>query len=181
MQILKKATLLILATTVAVSLLIWCLKSFGFRGPVFAFLLNWLAMSCVAVSGQAIPFSLPTRYYSIKPFERTGRVYEHLGVRLFRKLVRRGPFSVFSPTLHLPRESTLSALQQLDHEMRKAEAGHVITFMLVLVFIGFALARMWIDAAAWMMVFSVVLNVYPVMLQRYNRIRLQAVIQRRHI
>jgi hypothetical protein len=181
MQVLKKATLLVLATAVAVSLLMWCLESFGFRGPVFAFLLNWLAMSWVAVSGQAIHFSLPTRYYSIKPFERTGRLYEHLGVCLFRRLVRRSPFSVFSPTLHLPREITLSALQHLDREMRKAEAGHVITFTLVLVFMGFALAHMWIDAAAWMLAFSVILNVYPVMLQRYNRIRLQAVIQRRYI
>jgi hypothetical protein len=31
----------------------------------------------------------------------------------------------------------------------------------------------WIDAALWILLFNIVFNGYPVMLQRYNRLRLQ--------
>jgi len=71
---------------------------------VSAFLINWLAMSWVAIIGQVVRFSFAPEYYGAKPFERTGRVYERLGIRLFKKLVRREPLSIFSPTLRFPKE-----------------------------------------------------------------------------
>jgi hypothetical protein len=61
--------------------------------------------------------------------------------------------------------------------MRKAETGHVFIFMLVLLFIGYALLRGWFDAVRWMLAFNVIINGYPIMLQRYNRIKLQELIQ----
>jgi len=61
--------------------------------------------------------------------------------------------------------------------MRKAESGHVIIFMLMLAFIAYALLSGWFDAAGWMLLFNVIINGYPIMLQRYNRIKLQELIQ----
>ena len=177
MDVLRKFALIAVATIAVAGLSLWCLDAFGFRSPIFAFLVNWLAMSWVAVTGRVIPYSCPPACYDIKPFERTGQLYERLGIRLFKKLVRRGPLSIFSPTLRLPKERTLSALQELDHEMRKAEAGHATIFMLMLAFIVYALIRKWFDAALWMLAFSVIINGYPMMLQRYNRIKLQKLIQ----
>ncbi len=178
MVTLKQPVIFALATLGVVLLIIWALDAFGFRSPVFAFLLNWLAMSLVALAGQAIRFPLPVSYYDIKAFERTGRVYERLGVPFFKQLVRRGPLAIFSPTLRFPKDKTGAALQHLDHEMRKAEAGHVYIFLLMLVFISYALLNGWFDAAGWMLVFNVLINGYPIMLQRYNRILLQELIQR---
>ena len=37
----------------------------------------------------------------------------------------------------------------------------------------------WLDAAAWLMLFNVPLNAYPVMLQRYNRLRLDPLLKAR--
>src|SRR5574342_38324 len=177
MEIFKRVVLFTVATIAAVYLVIWSLDAFGFRHPVFALLANWIAMSCVAILGQVISFTYSPRYYDIKAFEQTGRIYEHLGIRYFKKLVRRGPLSVFSPTLRFPKEKTASALQGLDHEMRKAEAGHGAIFLLMFGFIGFAMLRGWFDAAGWMLAFNILINGYPVMLQRYNRIKLQELIQ----
>src|SRR5512137_1806516 len=173
----QKLAVFALATIGVVLLIVWSLDAFGFRSPVFAFLLNWLAMSWVALAGRAIRFALPASYYDIKDFERTGRVYERLGVPLFKKLVRRGPLAIFSPTLRFPKDKTITALQHLDHEMRKAEAGHVFVFLLMLVFISYALLNAWFDAVGWMLAFNVLINGYPIMLQRYNRIMLQDLIQ----
>jgi hypothetical protein len=177
MEAFKKLALFTGATIAAVFLIIWSLNAFGVRSPVAALLVNWLAMSWVAVSGQVVHFSFPSGYYDAKAFERTGQVYERLGIRLFKRLVRRGPLSIFSPTLRLPKDKTLSALQHLDGEMRKAETGHVFIFMLMLLFSSYALLRGWFDAAGWMLAFNVIINGCPIMLQRYNRIKLQELIQ----
>jgi hypothetical protein len=83
---------------------------------------------------------------------------------------RRGPLAIFSPTLRFPKDQTLSAWQHLDHEMCKAETGHVLSFMLMFLFIGYALLRSWFDAAAWLLAFNVLINGYPIMLQRYYRL-----------
>lgn len=56
--------------------------------------------------------------------------------------------------------------------MRTAEADHVVMFLVTLLPIGHALVRGWWDAAAWTLLFDVLINAYPVMLQRYNRGRL---------
>jgi hypothetical protein len=176
MEILKRFLSFTLATLVAIVLLIWCWDAFGFRNPIFAFLTNWLIMSWVAINGQVIRLSFAPGYYAIKPFEQTGQIYERLGIRLFKRLVRRGPLSMFSPTLRFPKDRTVPALRMLDSEMRKAETGHVLIFMIMLLFAGYALLQGWLDAVAWMLVFNILINGYPIMLQRYNRIMLQELI-----
>ena len=177
MSILKKILWLIFVTGVALVLIIWIFVSFAFRSPIFAFLVNWLIMSWVAVMGQFVTFPLfPSAYYEIKPFERTGRFYERLGVHLFKKVVRGGLFSVFSPTLRFPAKKTTSALKYLENEMWKAETSHVAIFLLILLLVGYALFKGWWDAVAWLLLINILFNGYPVLLQRYNRIKIQDLI-----
>ena len=173
METLKKLLLFTVATVAAISLILWTGGSFGFRSPVSAFLVNWLTMSWMAVTGQVVHLSFAPGYYRVKPFERTGQVYERLGIRLFKKLVRRGPLSIFSPTLRLPKEKTVPALRDLENEMRKAETGHAVIFVLVLLFAGYLLLKGWLDAVVWTMFFNMLINGYPIMLQRYNRVKMQ--------
>ena len=178
MRNLKGLIALAIATVAAVLLILWLVDAFGVQSPLFAFLTNWVAMSWVAFSGQFFQISLPPKYYAPRPFERAGRIYELLGIRLFKDLVRRGPLAVFSPTLRLPKEKTVPALRALESEMRKAETGHVLIFVLILVLAGYFLLHGPLDAAAWLLLFNIPINGYPIMLQRYNRIKLQERIDR---
>ena len=173
METFKKPLLFTVATVAAIALIQWTWGSFGFRSPVSVFLVNWLAMSWMAIIGQVVHLSFAPGYYHVKPFERTGQVYERLGIRLFKKLVRRGPLSIFSPTLRLPKEKTVLALRDLENEMRKAETGHAVIFVLVLLFAGYLLLKGWLDAVVWTMFFNMLINGYPIMLQRYNRVKMQ--------
>jgi hypothetical protein len=174
----KKLGWLTITLILCISLSLWFLHVFGFRSPLFALLLNWMAMTWVVLVGQAVDFGLPIHYYHVHSFERTGRVYERLGIRWFQRLVRREPLARLSPTLRLSDNRTLSAFRQLDCEMRKAETSHVYIFLLMIVVIGYALLRQWFDAVGWMLACNIIINGYPIMLQRYNRIRLQALMQR---
>jgi len=173
-----KQLLLIVITTVGVAVLLkWSTDNFGFRSPLFAFIANWLILAWIAILGQTLVFTYPPRYYNIKRFERDGRLYEILGIRVFKKLVRRGPLSIFSPTLRFT--GSKSALPMLEKEMRKAEAGHLTIFLVILLFAGMAMTRGWFDAAGWMLLFSAIFNGYPIMLQRYNRMRLYQIVNKR--
>ena len=158
MEILKKLAMFMVVTIVAIFLIAWSLDSFGFRSPISALLVNWLVMSWIAMVGQIIYLKFPLTYYDIRPFEQTGQVYERVGIRLFKKLVRRGPLTIFSPTLRFPKEKTVSALRNLENEMRKAETGHALIFILMLLFIGYVAVNGWLDAAVWFLLFNTLIN-----------------------
>lgn len=178
MEILKKLAFFTVATIAAILLIAWSLDSFGFRSPISGLLVNWLVLSWIAITSPVTQFSFPSAYYSTRPFERTGRVYERVGIRLVKSLVRRGPLRILSPTLRLPKEKTVSALCNLENEMRKAETAHTLTFILMLLWVGYAALNGWLDAVTWMLLFNILINGYPIMLQRYNRIKLQELIRK---
>jgi hypothetical protein len=165
----RKALLIVCATVVTVALLWWSLQAFGARSAWFAFLVVWLPMAWLGMVSRVVCPRLPDFYHRLHEFERDGRLYELLGVRLVKRLLHRGPLAVFNPDLHLPAETTPANLAHLDQRMRDAEASHFVLLVLMLGVVGHAAARGWWDAAAWTLLFDVLVNGYPVMLQRYNR------------
>jgi hypothetical protein len=176
MEHLKKPLVLSVASGIAILLLAWLIMNFSVHDPLFAILINWVLMSWVAFCGQFVRLSMPAGYHTIRPFEQSGQMYEAIGIRLFKTLVRRGPLAVFSPTLRFPKERSVGSLRWLDGEMRQAEAGHLLAFALTLAAAAFCALRGWLDAAGWLALFSLPINVYPVLLQRYNRLKLEALI-----
>ena len=157
------------ATVVLGGLLVWAGRAFGLTSAAFAFAVNWIPMSWMGITTRLYPPKLPEGYFAIRPFERSGRLYELLGVRVIKWAVRRGPMHLFNPHLRLPSQPTAERLRHLEGRMREPETAHVWLFFMMLPVVGHALLRAWWSAAAWTMAFNVVLNAYPVMLQRYNR------------
>lgn len=148
----------------------WTVTAFGFRSPLFAALVTWLVISWVAIQGQVFRFSFRDAYFETRRWERDGGIYELVGIRLFKKLVRRGPLSWLSPGFR--KVQIKSDARRFDAETRQAEAGHVIAFVSTLLLVGYAMWRGWFDATGWLVLFNILLNGYPIMLQRYNRARL---------
>jgi hypothetical protein len=72
-------------------------------------------------------------------------------------------------------------LGQLEREMRKAETSHLFLFLTMVLFSVYALFQRWLAAAGWTLVFNILINGYPFMLQRYNRIKLVKLIQRQAV
>ena len=62
--------------------------------------------------------------------------------------------------------------------MRAAETNHVIMLLCGVIVMAHAVVRGWWDAAAWTLLFNILINAYPVMLQRYNRGRLASLATR---
>ena len=165
----RKVTLLVGSTVVLVVLLTWSLVAFGAGSVWFAFLVVWLPMAWLGTVSRLVVPRLPDRWYTLRGFEHDGRMYELLGVRLAKRLLRRGPLSVFNPDLHLPAEQTSANLGRLEQRMRDAEASHTILLVATLGIAACEAAAGWWSAAGWIVVFNLLVNGYPVMLQRYNR------------
>jgi hypothetical protein len=157
------------STIVLVVLLVWSSAAFGADSVWFAFLVVWLPMAWLGTVSRLVVPRLPERCHELHGFERDGRVYELLGVRLVKRLLRRGPLAVFNPDLHLPAEKSSANLSHLDQRMRDAEASHLILLVLTLGLVAVEAARGWWTSALWVLVFNLLVNGYPVMLQRYNR------------
>ena len=155
----------------------WSLRAFGPRSARFAFVvvclpLIWFGMIGRVLALQRPVLRLPAQVHALRAVERDGRVYELLGVRAAKWLLRRGPLTVLAPELRLPAERTPATLAGLDERMRQAEAIHEILLVVTLAVAVNAATRRWWGAAAWTSLFNVLFNAYPAMLQRYNRARL---------
>jgi hypothetical protein len=165
----RKALVVVGMTVVVAVAAVWSWGAFGPRSAWFAFLAVWLPVAWFAVVGQAFRLRLPDRVYALRPVERDGRVYELLGVRYAKRLLRRGPLAVLAPALRLPAEPTPQALAQVEDRMREAEAVHGILLVATFAAVAAAASVGWWDAAGWLLLFDVLVNGYPTMLQRYNR------------
>lgn len=169
------------AVTVAVVvLLVWSANALGPASVAFAFLVVWLPMTWLGTCSRVVTPRLPDGYHRLRDWERDGRVYERLGVRMVKWLLKRGPFAVFNTGLHMPAERTPGQLTRLDQRMRDAEASHAILLVATFGVVVHAIARGWWAAAATTALFDVLVNGYPVMLQRYNRALLRRRFGRGH-
>lgn len=161
--------MIVVSTVVAGGLLVWAWRTFGPSSTPFAFLVVWAPMTWLGTVSRVAQPRLPDSYHRLRGFERDGRVHELVGVRAAKRLLRRGPFAVFNRGLHLPAERTPEQLARLEQRMRDAEASHAILFAATLGVAAHAAGRGWWTAAALTVVFDVLMNGYPVLLQRYNR------------
>jgi len=165
----RRASVIGVATIVGTALLLWGWRAFGPASAAFAFLVVWVPMTWLGTVSRVAQPRLPATYHELRDFERDGRVYELVGVKAVKQLLRRGLFAVFNPDLHLPAERTPEHLAHLEQRMEDAEASHAILFVATLGVVIHAASRGWWTAAGLTLVFDVLLNGYPVMLQRYNR------------
>jgi hypothetical protein len=119
--------------------------------------------------------SMPGSYFRLRRLERGGRIYRYVGVRYFKALMtsrtyrRLNPHFNFRPASVTPRD--------LMKMMQDAEAAHAVVFGLMLLCSAAALVAGSSYAAAWLMVFNIIGNAYPVMLQRYNRGRVDRIFE----
>jgi hypothetical protein len=173
-RIVGKSLLVATATAVVVAVVLFGMRVLGATSVAFAFLVVWAPMTWLGTVSRVVRPRLPRRYHELRDFERDPWFYERLGVRLVKRLLRRGPLAVFNPGLHLPAERSSERLAELEQRMKDAEASHFVLLVAMLGVVMNAAVRGWWVAAGLTLLFDVLMNGYPVMLQRYNRVLLSA-------
>ena len=132
-------------------------------------------------AGYFVAGRLPERYYRIKTFESSGRVYERLGVRFFKRFVPNGDYinrvmRRYEPGYRVVRCE--GSLVEFEARTRLAERCHVAGLLIALPSAAYALMLGWNGFALWLLLPNIPLHLYPVLLQRYTRARIQRVRRR---
>jgi len=123
---------------------------------------------------------LPPAYYRIRSFEQSGRLYEALGVRLFRYFVPDGDLANRwrrrrEPNFRIVASRRIAAAFVRRTEL--SEKSHLMLLLMGLLSTAFAWKLGWRGWAVYLGVGNVLVNLYPVLLQRYTRARLQAIVE----
>jgi hypothetical protein len=155
----------------------WGARSFG-RSLAFAFGINWILMAWAITLGRVLEsaagawdglsIQLPASYYATRSFEKGGRVYDHLGVRWYRRLLRPMLWSV-KPALLRSQQGARETMIRATHN---PDAGHLLIFVVIIGITLWALISGWWETVAWLLLFNLLHNGYPMMSMRQLRARL---------
>ena len=140
----------------------------------------------MAVSTSSKPFlsTLSDWYFRPRPIElrRQGQLYERLGARLYKKYVpTSGDVITRFRNIKRLKFTQVGRRQALEaHELltRKWEWRHLVSAILLqawAIFAGFSIGaqHFWISTAI-----NLVVNVYPIIVQRFNRARIVLCLER---
>jgi len=158
----------VIVVALAVAALVWTL-SISRRSVAFAFAINWALMGLAFVVWLVAAIRFGRGYYQVHRFERSGRLYEWLGVRAFQRFLRRSGLhgrTVFPGYVAGPDGASTLVAATLG-----LETAHLLIFVVLgAVATDFAW-RGWWDTAGWLLLFNIVHNAYPVLSLRYVRVR----------
>jgi hypothetical protein len=141
-----------------------------------------LVLGSILAAGMVTKL-LPEPYYRIRTFESGGRIYELLGVRFFKRFVPKGDYINQSIRQYHPGYKIVfdeKSIVRFEAGTRLAERLHVGAFVLSLPCFAYALLLGWNGFAVWLIVPNLAFHVYPVLLQRYSRGRIQTILDRRN-
>lgn len=149
----------------------------GLQSFVFAWTLNFMLMMAVLSFTQTFQPRLTSTYYHAKRWEAEGKIYQWVGVNGFRKILVWVGWEKLNKASK-PVKKNLNALKQLEYGTRQSEFGHLIIFFIVLAVALFVGVHHGLRQSLWLHLLNIVLNAYPIVVQRYNRPRLQKAIKR---
>lgn len=118
---------------------------------------------------------LISTYFKSKKWEAEGKIYKRMGVNEFRKILVWVGWEKLNKTSN-PVKKNLNTLKQLEYRTRQSEFGHLIIFFIVVIFEFVVMLKYGIIQSLWLFFLNIVLNVYPIGVQRYNRPRLRNII-----
>lgn len=117
---------------------------------------------------------LPQVLESVHPVEPV--LYTWLGVRLVKRIVETPLWPMVNGFEPPPKaKSQQELLDRTEQTARGAEICHLATFAFATLSMAIYLAVGNISTAVWILVFNLLLNGYPVMLQRVHRWRIQQI------
>ncbi|WP_246121160.1 glycosyl-4,4'-diaponeurosporenoate acyltransferase CrtO family protein [Chitinophaga polysaccharea] len=114
---------------------------------------------------------LTSSYYNEKGWERGGKIYEIFGINFYRKLLVWVGWEKLNKKSK-PVEKNIKSLMNLHYQTKKSELGHIIILLIVFGFNVFTAFKFGVLKSLWLLGLNIVLNLYPIFLQRYNRPRI---------
>jgi len=142
--------------------------------PALAFALSWGPNGLFLLWFMRGALPLPRFLVSVRPIEPV--LYRWVGVGLVKRIVATRIWPLLNGIEPPPKpKNRQELLIRIELATKGAEICHGATFTLAFFVALFYLAVGLFSEAVWIVAFNVLLNGYPVMLQRVNRWRVQQV------
>jgi hypothetical protein len=137
----------------------------------FAIFVNFLFMIVFTIIfGQLLAPVFLTKYFLSKPFEKEGRIYLRFGVRYYKYLLRIIGWEKIIRK-DQPIKNNYESLLKYKTWTQVSEAIHLFASICVIAFTIWIGWRFSIGDVYWLILLNIMVNVFPVILQRYNRPR----------
>lgn len=160
------ATLLLLGVAVAYG---WV--AIGPDHPVYALMVAAGTFGLGPWTGKPLELRAPARWFRVHPAER--RLLRLLGVPAFGKLLERSGWNRMIADPMRSFDGTRSDLANLDSHLRGTMSAHGTSFLIHLALSVLAAATGHLWGALWLLLPGVILHLYPMLLQRWIRLRAQ--------
>ena len=142
-----------------------------------------LLLSCgclICMSASLLVLYLPESYYQPKSFELSGRLYKLLGIRYYKRWMVDGDYMnklirQFDADYQVVSRSSS---RRFEEKTRSNEREHLILFLVSFPAIIYSILVGWYSYAVFLYLSNVIVNFYPIMLQRYNRSRIYKQLRR---
>ncbi|MDX8338562.1 hypothetical protein SLH46_05175 [Draconibacterium sp. IB214405] len=146
---------------------------------VLAFLLTLFITGVFALPGFAFPTNkiLPNSYYRINNTGSLRHSYRFLGLKYYRYLLliffwgqKKNRTKYF--------DGTRNGLENLDYQSRQSEFGHMGAFIFIVIASVYLISIEYFLMAAIALFINIIGNLYPAILQRHHRMRVESLIKK---
>jgi hypothetical protein len=152
-------------------------RTFPHGNPlVYGLALSWLISLTIAVVSSAILFRVSPRLFSLARWEKEGEIYNRADIRAFRWVLFHSPLGWINPNFYL--RPSRADCERLLKEMNSSEGVHWLTCVATVML---AISYLRHDHAVYgyvLLLVRIPFDLYPIMLQRWNRGRVQRVLER---
>jgi len=135
-----------------------------------------LAWFLIGLAVCFVPCVLPPAFYAPRGGRKAVRLLERLGVRAFKRVTTNGDLvnrwgRRREPDYRVVRDAESAA--EWAEKAREAERNHWVFLSMGALSAVYAARLGWYGWTAGLVFSNVVFNVYPILLQRYNRLRVR--------
>jgi len=147
------------------------------------FLLAWVINMFVtgifacAVFAWPVENLFPEFYYKVHKPKRLKKIYKVLKVELFRKFLLA---TVWRSRVQQKKffNGKSDGIDNLETQSRKSDFGHILPFILLLFISIYIILKGKVILGVMVSFFNLIGNLYPVILQRHHRMRIQVLRKR---
>jgi hypothetical protein len=144
---------------------------------LYALALTWLVTIAVGLGTGFIFAGADPALFSLAPWEKDGEIYERAGLRAFRWTMLRSGLGWINPNFHM--RHSRADWERLVRETHNSEGVHWLAGAILVVLAVWFLIGGYAMHGYVMLLVRVPFDVYPIMLQRWNRGRVYRVLRRR--
>lgn len=171
----KRILLSVLVVIISITVVYAFVYYAGVEGFSFAVALNFILMACAAIFTETLKSPLSSPYFDVKEWERKGEIYEILGVNFYRKILVWIGWEKLNKKAK-PVGKGKDVLIDLHYQSKQDELAHLIIFIIVLAFNIYVAIEYGFLASTWLLSLNILLNLYPIFLQRFNRPRIERIL-----